>query len=156
MATRSVISVDKKTEEGIYKHNDEGPYSTIPPILTYIAIYGFIAFKKEILKIAEKGGCKTFYYVYDNNEFRGMLESGQLGLEIYNDNFHMENIRDQLYGYLVSNNEIKIYKNGSLEKTLKFNIKIIKKLTIEGIFNNNIEETFTEFFKLKSEFFNLE
>lgn len=154
MGTRSVISVDKETELGIYKHSDGYPSSTIPSILTYITIFGFVAFKKEIQRIAENGGCSSFYYVHAitkeeyNHGFEVMLETGQLSSDTFEAGFSMENITSQAYGYLVSNNEIKIYHDGN-EKTLKFNTKSLKNLIIKGIFEDNIETPFIKKFKLK-------
>mgnify|MGYP000992924099 CR=1 FL=1 len=155
MGTRSIISVDKKTELGIYKNSDGYPSSTIPSILTYITIFGFIAFKKEIQRIAEKGGCSSFYYVHVikedeyKNSFEVMLRTKQLSTDTFEANFNMENVKSHEYGYLVSNNEIIIYHHGDLEKIIKFSTKMLKKLIIEGIFRNDIEKPFIKKFKLK-------
>lgn len=132
MSTRSVISVDKETKLGIYKHSDGYPSSTVPSILTYITVFGFVAFKKEIQRIAEKGGCSSFYYVHVIKEddykhgFEVMLRTEQLSTDTFEAGFNMENVKGQEYGYLVSNNEIIIYHYGNLEKTIKFNTKMLK------------------------------
>lgn len=160
MGTRSVISVNKETKLGIYKHSDGYPSSTIPSILTYIAIFGYVQFKKEIKRIGDSGGCSFFYYVHAvtkeeyEHGFEAMLETEQLNSETFDQKPEWIDIMDQEYGYLVLNNEITIYHpwadtEAGKEKTIRYNKKTIQHLVVEGIFGGNIEQVFVKKYRLK-------